>query len=153
MAFQTLTGDDWCNQMYAYVNIFGWPAAIFYAVVFIFNNYVLMNMFIAVILEGFAIENAAKEEKQVNDSRHARAEVIIEEMYPFPGAPGDGGWLGPGGVAGAGALLEMYINATRPRSVGWFAFYWGEAAALGMSGAAASEYTAWLKAWGAARPW
>jgi hypothetical protein len=80
-------------------------------------------------------------------------EVIIEEMYPFPGAPGDGGWLGPGGVAGAGALLEMYINATRPRSVGWFAFYWGEAAALGMSGAAASEYTAWLKAWGAARPW
>jgi len=58
MAFQTLTGDDWCNQMYAYVNIFGWPAAIFYAFVFIFNNYVLMNMFIAVILEGFAIENA-----------------------------------------------------------------------------------------------
>ena len=81
MAFQTLTGDDWCNQMYAYVNIFGWPAALFYAVVFIFNNYVLMNMFIAVILEGFAIENAAKEEKQVNDSRQARAEVIVDEMF------------------------------------------------------------------------
>ena len=81
MAFQTLTGDDWCNQMYAYVNIFGWPAAIFYAVVFIFNNYVLMNMFIAVILEGFAIENAAKEEKQVNESRAMRSEVITSEMF------------------------------------------------------------------------
>ena len=27
MAFQTLTGDDWCNQMYAYVNVHGVHAA------------------------------------------------------------------------------------------------------------------------------
>ena len=87
MAFQTLTGDDWCNQMYAYVNIFGWPAAIFYAVVFIFNNYVLMNMFVAVILEGFAIENAAKEAKQTSDSRHLRTEVITSELFEVEEVP------------------------------------------------------------------
>ena len=81
MAFQTLTGDDWCNQMYAYLNIFGWPSAIFYAVVFIFNNYVLMNLFIAVILEGFAIENAAKEAKQADESRKERENVIKGEMF------------------------------------------------------------------------
>eukprot|EP01048_Picozoa_sp_COSAG05_P012676 COSAG05_NODE_1288_length_5275_cov_2.247488_2_plen_1217_part_00 len=79
MAFQTLTGDDWCNQMYAYVNMEGWHAAIFYAIVFIFNNYVLMNLFVAVILENFAIAEEEKNEKQLKDERNVRNEVARDQ--------------------------------------------------------------------------
>ena len=81
MAFQTLTGDDWCNQMYAYVNIFGWPAAIFYAVVFIFNNYVLMNMFIAVILEGFELAEGTLHARSIKGK--LRCKVPRENWSPL----------------------------------------------------------------------
>eukprot|EP01050_Picozoa_sp_SAG11_P005114 SAG11_NODE_347_length_10420_cov_5.267997_2_plen_2091_part_00 len=65
MAFQTLTGDDWCNQMYQYMNQadFFFPVLV-YAMCFVSTNYVLMNLFIAVILENFEIAEEAKKDKQ-----------------------------------------------------------------------------------------
>ena len=70
MAFQTLTGDDWCNQMYQYMNLAGSStinllfAVLVYAMCFISTNYVLMNLFIAVILENFEIAENDKKDKQ-----------------------------------------------------------------------------------------
>jgi hypothetical protein len=80
MAFQVLTGDDWCNQMYAYVNVAGVHAAVFFAICFSFTNYVLMNLFIAVILENFAIANEAKEAKQIGDDRNKRMNVVCDNI-------------------------------------------------------------------------
>ena len=49
-------------------------------------------------------------------------------------------------------LMAAYVNATRPRAVGWVGFYWGAAEALRMAPADAAVYNRWLKAWAAARP-
>jgi hypothetical protein len=61
MAFQTLTGYDWCNQLYQYMNVAGplFPVLV-YGMCFISTNYVLMNLFIAVILENFEVAEEAK---------------------------------------------------------------------------------------------
>ena len=48
-------------------------------------------------------------------------------------------------------LLAAYVNATRPRAVGWVGFYWA-AGALRVAPAGAAVYNRWLKAWAAARP-
>ena len=77
--------------------------------------------------------------------------VVAEEMYPFPQCPGNGNWLGPPGV-GEAQLLNAYLNATRPRTVGWMAFYWGTAEALSMPASAAATYTKWLQIWASVRP-
>ena len=49
-------------------------------------------------------------------------------------------------------LMAAYVNATRPRAVGWVGFYWGAAEALRMAPADAAVYNRWLKGWAAARP-
>jgi hypothetical protein len=65
MAFQTLTGDDWCNQMYQYMNVAGplLPVMVF-GMCFICCNYILTNLFIAVILENFEMAEEVKKMKQ-----------------------------------------------------------------------------------------
>lgn len=65
MAFQTLTGDDWCNQMYQYMNVAGpvLPAMVF-GMCFVSCNYILTNLFIAVILENFEMAEEVKKMKQ-----------------------------------------------------------------------------------------
>lgn len=65
MAFQTLTGDDWCNQMYQTMNVAGpiLPAMV-YGLTFISCNYILTNLFIAVILENFEVAEKTKVKKQ-----------------------------------------------------------------------------------------
>ena len=65
MAFQTLTGDDWCNQMYQYMNVAG-PVlpCLVYGMCFVSCNYILTNLFIAVILENFEMAEGVKKVKQ-----------------------------------------------------------------------------------------
>jgi hypothetical protein len=65
MAFQTLTGDDWCNQMYQYMNVAGplLPVMVF-GMCFVSCNYILTNLFIAVILENFEMAEEVKKIKQ-----------------------------------------------------------------------------------------
>ena len=40
------------------------------------------------------------------------AAVVIEEVYPFPLAPGNGPWLGPPNVTEA-ALMKAYVKVHR----------------------------------------
>ena len=81
MAFQTLTGDDWCNQMYQTMNVAGpvLPAMIF-GMIFICCNYILTNLFIAVILENFEIAEKTKLKKQKRDESIAERGKYMEEL-------------------------------------------------------------------------
>ena len=50
--------------MFGYMRAFGWPCCFFFLVVFIFTNFVLVNLFVAVILENFKVEEDKKLKKQ-----------------------------------------------------------------------------------------
>jgi len=58
-----------------------------------------------------------------------------------------------GGSAPWGDILQAYINATSPRTVGWMSFYWGTAKQLDMSPIGAAMYDDWLGIFGKGRPW
>jgi len=81
MAFQTLTGDDWCNQMYQTMNVAG-PVlpALVYGLTFICCNYILTNLFIAVILENFEVAEKVKLKKQKMKECQALKMQFSEEV-------------------------------------------------------------------------
>eukprot|EP01052_Picozoa_sp_SAG31_P029737 SAG31_NODE_2981_length_4829_cov_1.746089_3_plen_1001_part_01 len=86
LVFQTLTGDDWSNQMYTYMNPMVIPVWIvpflFFVLSFIFTNYLLMNLFIAVILENFERKDAEKRDEQckiIRDTWRAEIEYLLDE--------------------------------------------------------------------------
>jgi hypothetical protein len=78
MAFQIMTGDDWVNQMNDYQEVYGqWmPAFIFFSN-FSFCNFILLSLFIAVILENFAVAEANKMELQKH--QHKTKQEKMEE--------------------------------------------------------------------------
>lgn len=72
------------------------------------------------------------------------APVVVEEMFPL-GAP-------PDLASNLSLLLDLYLNATRPRAQGWVSFYWGSAQAMHMDPATAQLYSQWLQVWKAGCP-
>ncbi|XP_071569183.1 ca[2+]-channel protein alpha[[1]] subunit D isoform X5 [Temnothorax nylanderi] len=117
--FQILTGEDWNAVMYvgiqAYggVSSFGMLACIYFIILFICGNYILLNVFLAIAVDNLAdaesltaIEKEAEEEAEKNKSRSgslARDEVS--------GEAGDDG--GDGGEdEAAGTDLEHDPNET-----------------------------------------
>jgi hypothetical protein len=62
--FVVLTGEDWSPLMYAYVNAFGWNAAVFFVFIFVVTNFVLINLFVAVIVDNFELDEDQKREYQ-----------------------------------------------------------------------------------------
>jgi len=59
-----LTGEDWSPLMFKYVKAFGWGSAIYFVCVVIMTKFVLINMFVAVILENFTTPDNEKLEIQ-----------------------------------------------------------------------------------------
>ncbi|KAG5313422.1 CAC1D protein, partial [Acromyrmex insinuator] len=118
--FQILTGEDWNAVMYigilAYGGVagFGVLACVYFIILFICGNYILLNVFLAIAVDNLAdaesltaIEKEAEEEEK-NKSRSgspARDEVS--------GEVGDDGGEGTGGEdEGAGTDLEHDPNET-----------------------------------------
>ena len=61
LAFQIMTGDDWVNQMHDHMAIYNiWAPPLLFFSAFVFCNYTLLSLFIAVILENFEIAEAEK---------------------------------------------------------------------------------------------
>ncbi|XP_072756807.1 ca[2+]-channel protein alpha[[1]] subunit D isoform X3 [Anoplolepis gracilipes] len=119
--FQILTGEDWNAVMYvgiqAYGGVasFGVLACVYFIILFICGNYILLNVFLAIAVDNLAdaesltnIEKEAEEEAEKNKSRSgspARDEVS--------GEVGDDGGEGTGGEdEGAGTDLEQDPNET-----------------------------------------
>ncbi|XP_019884382.1 muscle calcium channel subunit alpha-1 isoform X3 [Camponotus floridanus] len=119
--FQILTGEDWNVVMYVGIQAYGGVASIgvlacvYFIILFICGNYILLNVFLAIAVDNLAdaesltaIEKEAEEEAEKNKSRSgspARDEVS--------GEAGDDGGEGTGGEdEGAGTDLEQDPNET-----------------------------------------
>ena len=63
-SYVVLTGEDWSPLMYNYIRAFGWNAAVYFVFMFIMTNFVLTNLFVAVILENFSVAEDMKLEIQ-----------------------------------------------------------------------------------------
>ena len=62
--FVVLTGEDWSPLMYNFIRAFGWNVAVYFVFMFIMTNFVLTNLFVAVILENFSVDEDMKLEIQ-----------------------------------------------------------------------------------------
>ncbi|XP_032677442.1 muscle calcium channel subunit alpha-1 isoform X4 [Odontomachus brunneus] len=119
--FQILTGEDWNAVMYVGIRAYGGVASIgvlacvYFIILFICGNYILLNVFLAIAVDNLAdaesltaIEKEAEEEAEKNKSHSgspARDEVS--------GEVGDDGGEGTGGEdEGAGTDLEHDPNET-----------------------------------------
>jgi hypothetical protein len=52
--FQVLTGCDWTVPMRAAIRAYSFPAAFYFVSLIMLGNYILFNLFVAILLEGFA---------------------------------------------------------------------------------------------------
>ena len=62
--FQMLTIEDWPGVMYDAVNGTSYLATLYFMSLLVTGNYVLCNLFVAILLEGFA-ERALEEENKI----------------------------------------------------------------------------------------
>jgi hypothetical protein len=62
--FIVLTGEDWSPLMYNFIRAYGWNVAVFFVFMFLMTNFVLANLFVAVILENFSVDEDQKMEVQ-----------------------------------------------------------------------------------------
>jgi hypothetical protein len=59
-SFQIMTGEDWAMIMYHYMHCFGPSAAIYFCLLFIYTQWCLLAMFVAVILDNFELNDDEK---------------------------------------------------------------------------------------------
>merc|ERR1719160_1949324 len=62
--FQTLTQEDWNAGMYNGVHALGFPSCIYFLFLIVFGNYILFNLFVAILIDGFAAEPEEEEEEE-----------------------------------------------------------------------------------------
>ena len=53
--YQIFTSEDWSPIMFVYMHAFGPSACVYFIITFLVTNYVLANLFVAVILENFEV--------------------------------------------------------------------------------------------------
>ncbi|XP_048067145.1 voltage-dependent L-type calcium channel subunit alpha-1D isoform X9 [Megalobrama amblycephala] len=92
--FQILTGEDWNTVMYDGIMAYGGPSSsgmlvcIYFIILFICGNYILLNVFLAIAVDNLAdaesLNSAQKEEEKRNKRRKSRSMSIFKR-------DGDGG--------------------------------------------------------------
>uniref|UniRef100_A0AAQ6IQA7 Voltage-dependent L-type calcium channel subunit alpha n=1 Tax=Anabas testudineus TaxID=64144 RepID=A0AAQ6IQA7_ANATE len=111
--FQILTGEDWNTVMYDGIMAYGGPASsgmvvcIYFIILFICGNYILLNVFLAIAVDNLAdaesLNTAQKEEEEAKKRKNSvrmitddyyvqvAGEVLLEEdkeLYPAIDSPG-----------------------------------------------------------------
>ncbi|OQV23966.1 Voltage-dependent T-type calcium channel subunit alpha-1G [Hypsibius exemplaris] len=84
--FQILTQEDWNYVLYLAMRYTSHWAAIYFIALMTFGNYVLFNLLVAILVEGFADEDvvSSKDSKDSNspknrkNSKHSRRSVIVD---------------------------------------------------------------------------
>ncbi|XP_037101743.1 voltage-dependent L-type calcium channel subunit alpha-1D isoform X8 [Syngnathus acus] len=86
--FQILTGEDWNTVMYDGIMAYGGPASsgmvvcIYFIILFICGNYILLNVFLAIAVDNLAdaesLNTAQKEEEEAKKRRNSAKEVGTE---------------------------------------------------------------------------
>jgi len=68
--FMVLIGDNWPQYMYTHIIAMGPASSIFFVILQIFGKYVLLNLFLAILLENFEeIEVSEKKEKDTQNTQ------------------------------------------------------------------------------------
>ena len=69
--FQVITGEDWVWIMYNSVRATDpWTGALYYILLICIGNFIVMNLFLAILLSNFGLESLAEaEEEQKNEAR------------------------------------------------------------------------------------
>lgn len=62
-----LTVEDWPTTLTNGVNAVGWPATLYFISLLIFGQFILISLFIAILLEGFAIQQALDDQKMMKE--------------------------------------------------------------------------------------
>ncbi|XP_071371176.1 voltage-dependent L-type calcium channel subunit alpha-1D [Centroberyx affinis] len=87
--FQILTGEDWNTVMYDGIMAYGGPASsgmvvcIYFIILFICGNYILLNVFLAIAVDNLAdaesLNTAQKEEEEAKKRKNSAKDAIIEK--------------------------------------------------------------------------
>uniref|UniRef100_A0A8B9LFI2 Voltage-dependent L-type calcium channel subunit alpha n=1 Tax=Astyanax mexicanus TaxID=7994 RepID=A0A8B9LFI2_ASTMX len=87
--FQILTGEDWNTVMYDGIMAYGGPSSsgmvvcIYFIILFICGNYILLNVFLAIAVDNLAdaesLNTAQKEEEEQNKRRKKEDETKVSE--------------------------------------------------------------------------
>ncbi|XP_072305376.1 voltage-dependent L-type calcium channel subunit alpha-1D isoform X2 [Eucyclogobius newberryi] len=87
--FQILTGEDWNTVMYDGIMAYGGPASsgmvvcIYFIILFICGNYILLNVFLAIAVDNLAdaesLNSAQQEEEEAKKRRNSIKELITDQ--------------------------------------------------------------------------
>uniref|UniRef100_A0A8C7LIP0 Voltage-dependent L-type calcium channel subunit alpha n=1 Tax=Oncorhynchus kisutch TaxID=8019 RepID=A0A8C7LIP0_ONCKI len=93
--FQILTGEDWNAVMYDGIMAYGGPfssgmvVCIYFIILFVCGNYILLNVFLAIAVDNLAdaesLNTAQKEEEEEKERKKSEEEE--KEPYPTPDTP------------------------------------------------------------------
>ena len=62
--FQILTGENWNEVMYDAMRFTHWSACIYFIAVVVIGNYIVMNIFQAIVLQKFAASSHILDERE-----------------------------------------------------------------------------------------
>ncbi|XP_041654848.1 voltage-dependent L-type calcium channel subunit alpha-1D-like [Cheilinus undulatus] len=89
--FQILTGEDWNTVMYDGIMAYGGPASsgmvvcIYFIILFICGNYILLNVFLAIAVDNLAdaesLNTAQKEKKEAKKRKNSAKDVDTEKGF------------------------------------------------------------------------
>ncbi|XP_068996885.1 voltage-dependent L-type calcium channel subunit alpha-1D isoform X1 [Embiotoca jacksoni] len=87
--FQILTGEDWNTVMYDGIMAYGGPSSsgmvvcIYFIILFICGNYILLNVFLAIAVDNLAdaesLNTAQKEEEEAKKRKNSAKDTIVEK--------------------------------------------------------------------------
>lgn len=80
--FIVLTAENWNGMVYPFIYTDGWGASIYFVSLIIFGNLMLLNLFLAILLN-FISENLEDEEKPVITEEKESEDDIIEEELDY----------------------------------------------------------------------
>ncbi|XP_018406581.1 PREDICTED: muscle calcium channel subunit alpha-1 [Cyphomyrmex costatus] len=118
--FQILTGEDWNVVMYVGIRAYGGVASIgvlacvYFIILFICGNYILLNVFLAIAVDNLAdAESLTAIEKEAEEEEKNKSRSGSPARDEISGEAGDDGGEGTGGEdEGAGTDLEHDPNET-----------------------------------------
>ena len=62
--FQVLLGDDWNSVMYNCIRCTGWAASLYFIVLILFGNVIMLNLFLAILIGKFEEQSILLKEQQ-----------------------------------------------------------------------------------------
>eukprot|EP00931_Biecheleriopsis_adriatica_P023690 TRINITY_DN14902_c0_g1_i1.p1 TRINITY_DN14902_c0_g1~~TRINITY_DN14902_c0_g1_i1.p1 ORF type:complete len:2368 (-),score=487.75 TRINITY_DN14902_c0_g1_i1:53-7156(-) len=71
--FQILTGENWNTVMYDGMRAAGWPALFYFLFVVLFGNFVILNLFLAILMSNFDEQRALLAQKHAEEARALKA--------------------------------------------------------------------------------